>query len=269
MTETITHPHAALLDNLDGFRVEIDADRERADIILDRPPLNVVSMSERDQLCAVFDALDRDDRVRVIVLRSSGENFSSGGDIAGFMEASPEQVSHLAWNVAAPYRAHKPVIAAIRGYCFGVGFELSLACDFRIASQTARFALPEMRIGMIPGSGGSARLLNMIGSARTKDMVMRARRVPGQQAYDWGICQECIADDALESTVDALVDELRGFSPLAQRTIKHTLNASEGASLSAAIELEGLAYGRLRTSSDFREGVAAFREKRKANFTGE
>jgi 2-oxoglutaroyl-CoA hydrolase len=178
-------------------------------------------------------------------------------------------VSHLAWNVAAPYRARKPVIAAIRGYCFGVGFELSLACDFRIASETAQFALPEMRIGMIPGSGGSARLLKMIGIARTKDMVMRAKRVPGKQAHEWGICQEVVADGDLDQAVDSLVDELRGFSPLAQRTIKHVLNASEAAPLSAAIEMEGIAYGRLRTSDDFREGVAAFTDKRKPKFTGE
>lgn len=269
MTETLSHPKAALLENLDGFRVEVDADRQRADIILERPPLNIVSMTERDQLCAVFDALDHDTRVRVIVLRSAGEHFSSGGNIQAFLDASPEHVSHLAWNVAAPYRASKPVIAAVRGYCFGVGFELSLACDFRIASETAQFALPEMRIGMIPGSGGSARLQKMIGSARTKDMVMRARRVSGQQAHEWGFCQEVVSDDELEAKVEALVVELCAFSPLAQRTIKHVLNAAEGTSLPAAIELEGLAYGRLRTSADFREGVAAFREKRKARFTGE
>jgi len=269
MTDTLSHPGAALLKNLDGFRIEVHTQRQRADIILERPPLNIVSMTERDQLCAAFEALDQDDKVRVIVLRSAGEHFSSGGDIQAFLDASPEHVSHLAWNVAAPYRASKPVIAAVRGYCFGVGFELSLACDFRIASETAKFALPEMRIGMIPGSGGSARLLKMIGSARTKDMVMRALRVSGRQAHDWGFCQEVVADDQLEAKIDDLVEELNAFSPLAQRTIKHVLNAAEGASLPAALELEGLAYGRLRTSADFREGVAAFHEKRKARFTGE
>jgi len=257
-----------LLKELDGFRVEFDASRERADIVLSRPPMNIVAMRQRDQFRAVFEALDRDDRVRVIVLRADGENFSSGGNIAGFMEASPEHVSELANNIAAPERCRKPVIAQVRGYCFGVGFELSLACDFRIASETAQFALPEMRIGMIPGSGGSARLLHMIGIARTKDMVMRARRVPGRQAAEWGFVTDCVPDADLEKTVDALVDELRGFSPLAQRTIKVVLNRGQHTSVQGAIEIEGQAYGRLRNSNDFKEGVASFHEKRKPTFSG-
>jgi 2-oxoglutaroyl-CoA hydrolase len=101
-----------------------------------------------------------------------------------------------------------------------VGFELSLACDFRIATQTTLYALPEQQLGQIPGSGGSARLQKMIGIGRTKDIVMRSRRIPGEQAYDWGIATECVADSDLETATDALVRELTAFSPLAQRTRK-------------------------------------------------
>src|SRR5271165_6624554 len=99
------------LQKLDGFSVDIDPERERADIVLDRPPLNVIEMPQRDQLRLVFEALDEDDRVRVIVLRAMGEHFSSGGNIRGFMEASAEHVSKLAWNIASPARCSKPVIA--------------------------------------------------------------------------------------------------------------------------------------------------------------
>src|SRR5579864_1756570 len=258
----------ARLTKLDGFQVEIGEAYERADIILNRPPLNVVSMLQREQLRLVFEALDEDARVRIIVVRSVGEHFSSGGNIAGFMEATPETVSKLAWNIAAPARCSKPVIVANRGYCFGVGFELSLACDFRIASETTLYALPEQKLGQIPGSGGSARLQKMIGIARTKDMVMRSRRISGKQAYDWGVATECVPDDKLEAATDALVDELRSFAPLAQRTAKKLLNDTEDATLSLAIEMEGHAYSRLRMSDDFREGVEAFHGKRKPKFRG-
>ncbi len=252
----------------DGFRVEVDAAGERGDIILDRPPLNIIEMPQREALREGFEALDRDPRVRIIVLRAEGRHFSSGGNIAGFLAASPEHVSRLADNIAAPARCHKPVIAANRGYTFGVGFELSLACDFRIASETTLYALPEQRIGQIPGSGGSIRLLHMIGMQRTKDMTFRSRRVTGAEARDWGMVLDCVPDDGLEAATDRLVDELRGFSPLAQRTIKGVLNAAQNTTVEAGIEIEGNAYGRLRTSADFAEGVAAFHEKRPARFTG-
>jgi 2-oxoglutaroyl-CoA hydrolase len=202
------------------------------------------------------------------VLRAQGEHFSSGGDIKGFLEASPEHVSKLAWNIAAPARCSKPVIAVNRGYCFGVGFEISLACDFRLVSETTQYALPEQKLGQIPGSGGSARLQKMIGITRTKDVVMRSRRISGEQAYEWGIATECVPDIDLERAADALVEELRKFSPLAQRTAKKLLNDTEDATLTTAIELEGHCYSRLRSSDDFREGVEAFHAKRSAHFVG-
>jgi 2-oxoglutaroyl-CoA hydrolase len=256
------------LATLNGFKVELTADKQRADIILHRPPLNVIEMPQRDQLRLVFESLDEDPRVRVIVLRAIGEHFSSGGNIKGFLEATPEHVSKLAWNIAAPARCGKPVIVANRGYCFGVGFEISLACDFRIVSETCFYALPEQKLGQIPGSGGSARLQKIVGITRTKDIVMRSKRISGKHALDWGIATECVPDAKLEAATDALVDELLTFSPLAQRTAKKLLNDTEDSTLAIAIELEGHCYSRLRQSDDFREGVEAFHAKRPATFKG-
>jgi 2-oxoglutaroyl-CoA hydrolase len=252
----------------DGFHVVVDPAQERADIVLDRPPLNIISMAQRDQLRRSFEQFDQDGHVRVIVLRAKGQHFSGGGDIAGFLAVSAEEVSNLAWNIAAPERCSKPVIAANRGYCFGAGFELSLACDFRLTSETCVYALPEQRLGQVPGSGGSARLQNMIGITRTKDLVMRAKRISGREALDWGIATECVQDAELEAATDRLVSELRAISPLAQRAAKKLLNDTETAALGAAVELEGQVYGRLRMSEDFREGVQAFGEKRPPKFTG-
>jgi 2-oxoglutaroyl-CoA hydrolase len=256
------------LAKLNGFRVEIDVAKERADVILERAPLNVIEMPQRDQIRLVFETLDEDARVRIIVLRAIGQHFSSGGNIKGFLEAPPEHVSKLAWNMAAPARCTKPVIAANRGYCFGVGFEISLACDFRIVSETCQYALPEQKLGQIPGSGGSARLQKMVGITRTKDIVMRSKRISGKQAYEWGVATECVPDDKLEAATDALVEELRTFSPIAQRTAKKLLNDTEDSTLAIAIELEGHCYSRLRQSDDFKEGVEAFHAKRPAAFKG-
>lgn len=256
------------INNLDGFKLNIDRQKKVAQIVLDRPPLNIVTMNQREHIKYVFEKLDNDDDVRIIVLSAEGKNFSSGGDIQGFMDSSPEKVSHLADNIKSPEVCSKPVIAAIRGYCFGVGFELCLACDFRIVSDTTHFALPEQKIGMIPGSGGSIRLLNMIGMGRTKDMVMRSRWVSGKEAENWGIVLRCVEDKLLETSTNELVEELLTFSPLAQRTIKNVLNTAQDMPLHTGIELEGQAYGRLRTSDDFAAGVKAFNDKKKADWKG-
>jgi len=252
----------------DGFSVIVDAKQKRGDIVIDRGDYNTISMEQRDELRAVFEKLDADDRVRVIVLRAVGKHFSSGGYIRGFLDASPEHVSKLADNIAAPERCTKPVIVANRGYAFGVGFEISLACDFRIVSETVQYALPEQKLGQIPGSGGSARLQKIVGITRTKDIVMRSRRIKAQQALDWGIATEMVPDDQLENATNALVEELIGFSPLAQRTAKRLLNDTENCLLQTAIEMEGLNYSRLRQSDDFKEGVLAFHEKRPPKFIG-
>lgn len=256
------------VQEFDGFRVEIDSERQRGDLVLCRPPLNVVLYPQRAVMAQAFRDMDAHPDVRVIVLRGEGDHFSSGGDIPGFMRETPETVSMLAQNVMTPEKLRKPVIVAIQGYCFGVGLEWSLACDIRIVTTKTQLSLPEMKIGMIPGSGGSARLARMIGISRVKNMIMRGQRISGPKALEWGIAAECVEPEDLVATTDGIVKELVAISPLAQRTVKTVLNATQDAPLHVAIELEGEAYGRLRSSDDFREGVESFAEKRKPNYTG-
>ena len=256
------------MTELDGLRLERDGDV--ATITLDVPEkLNRVSMPARDQLANLFEELGHDESVRAIVLTGAGEkSLTAGGDFAGFLEREPEELSRLAWNVAAPERCPKPVITKLRGYAFGVGLELALACDFRIASDDVELALPEVKIGMIPGSGGTQRLARMVGLGRAKDMVMRGRRIDAEEALAIGLVTQVVAPAEIDSAVTSLVDELRALSPLALALAKRVLNHAYDGPLGLGLEVEGLAYGLLRSTDDFREGVAAFGEKRPPKFQG-
>ena len=256
------------MTDLDGLR--LDRNGDVATITLDVPDkMNRVSMAARDQLARLFEELGREEEVRVILLTGAGEHaFTAGGDIPGFLEREPEELSRLAWNVAAPERCPKPVIARLRGYAFGVGLELALACDFRIAADDVELGLPEVKLGMIPGSGGTQRLARMIGLGRAKDMVMRGRRIDAAEALAVGLVTEVVPAAELDAAVTRLVDELRALSPLALAMAKRVLNHAYDGPLGLGLEVEGLAYGLLRSSHDFGEGVAAFDEKRPPRFHG-
>ena len=255
------------MSEYNGFRVE--RDDGVATITLDVPgKLNRVSMVARGQLADVFAELGRDDEVRAVVLAGAGEAFTAGGDIAGFLEREPEELSRLAWNVAAPERCPKPVIARLQGFVFGVGFELALACDFRIAADDVQLAMPEVRLGMIPGSGGTQRLARMIGLGRAKDMILRGRRVEADEALALGLVTEVVPAAELDAAVGRLIEELAQLSPLVLATAKRVLNQAYDAPLHVGLDVEGFAYGMLRSTHDFREGVKAFGEKRTPKFEG-
>lgn len=254
----------------DGFTIERDAARATATVTLAvEGKFNRVSMAARDQLRVAFEELDRDDAIRFVVLTGAGGAFTAGGDIPGFLERSAWHVSRLADNVAAPERCTKPVVAALRGYTFGVGLELALACDFRVAADDVQLGFPEVTIGMIPGSGGTQRLARLVGLGRAKDIVMRGRRIGAEEALTLGLVTEVVPPDELDAAVSRLVDELSAHSPLALAMAKRVLNQAYEGPLSQGLVLEGLAYGMLQRTHDFREGVESFAEKRKPQFRGE
>jgi len=252
------------------LRVERDTDRGVATITLDNPEKhNRVPMGTRRELADLFDGLAADDAIRVIVLTGAGEKaFSAGGDVLGFLRTDPATLSRLAWNVAAAERCPKPVIAKLRGYVLGVGLELALASDFRIAADNVEVGLPEIRLGMIPGSGGTQRLARMIGLGRAKNLIMRGKRLQAAEALDVGLLTEVHPADELDGAVETLVAELSALSPLALSMAKRVLDHAYDGPLGLGLEVEGLAYGLLRSSHDFEEGVTAFVEKRKPQFEG-
>jgi 2-oxoglutaroyl-CoA hydrolase len=251
-----------------SLHAEVDRPRHLATVVLDdEPHFNRLPYPGRAVVAQLFEEFSADDDVRVIVLRGAGDQaFSAGGNIAQFMETDPEHLSDLAWNIGAPERCPKPVIARLTGYTFGVGLEISLACDFRIASDSTLLALPEITLGMIPGSGGSQRIARMAGLGRAKDMVMRGRRIPAAEAHAWGLLTSLHPVSELDAAVDALIAELIALPAPALRAAKRVLNANQEAPLSVAMDLEGREYARLRSTPDFAEGVAAFGEKRKPRF---
>ena len=252
----------------DGFRAERDDGGVLTITLDDQAKMNRVPLAARGQLAHLFAESADDDTVRFVVLTGAGENFTAGGDIAAFMDAAPEHLSRLAWNVAAPERFPKPVIAKLRGYCLGVGLELALSCDFRVAADDVQLGLPEVGLGMIPGSGGTQRLARLVGLGRAKDVVMRRRRISAQEALAWGLVSEVVPAAGLDEAADRVIADLEQLSPLALRMAKRVLNHVYDAPLSTGLELEGLAYGLLRSTHDFREGVEAFGQKRPPKFEG-
>ncbi len=268
--EKYAQRRADVLKELDGLRIEIDAEKRIGWLILDRPPLNIVSYQARAQINAIIEQFGLDEDVGVVVIRGAGGLYTSGGDVKGFFDIPRDGMSHLAWNIAAPQRCPKPVICAMEKYALGVGFELSLACDFRIATKETKMGLPEVTIGEIPGSGGTHRLANLIGLTRTKRMVYLGERVPAETALDWGILSDMAEDsEALDAMIASYAKRLNVQSPLALRTVKRVLNTSHDTSQEVGLELEGHAYEKLRDSHDYKEGAEAFFNKRKPVYTGE
>jgi 2-oxoglutaroyl-CoA hydrolase len=257
-------------ETYDGFHVERDTETGIATITLDVPEkMNRVSMAARDQLAGVFGALGADDGVRVIVVGGAGEKaFTAGGDIPGFMARTPEELSHLAKNIGAAERCPKPVVAKLHGFTFGVGLELALACDLRVAAYDTVLGLPEITLGMIPGSGGTQRLAHLVGLSRAKDAILRGRRIEAGEALEWGLVAEVVPLDQLDHRTTEIALELAAKAPLALKVAKRVLNLAYDAPLHVGLELEGLAYGLLRSTDDFAEGVAAFAERRPPKYTG-
>jgi len=228
---------AGLLRDLDGLRAEVDVEKRIGHLILDRPPLNIVSYRARHQIRGLLEEMDEDDDIGVICIRGANGVFSSGGDVKSFPSIPKNRMSDLADNIGTPERCRKPVIAALEKYCFGVGFELAMACDFRLATKDCLVALPESAIGQMPGSGGSVRVARIAGLTRAKDMVMLGKRIPAEQAVDWGLLTATAEDaEGLTALVHDYARRLNALAPISIQSLKRVLNSAYDTSLKVALD---------------------------------
>ena len=241
-----------------------------ATLWIDRQPkMNTMTVAMRNEFPGIFDALDKADSVRVIIIRGAGgKAFSAGGAVAEFLTLAPADLEQWGDTLTAAERCRKPVIAAIDGYTMGAGLELAVACDFRIATVRSEFAFPEIRLGMIPGSGGTQRALRLMGMTRAKLFMMTGQRIPADRAEAWGLITHAVPNDALDVAVGDLARELAERPPLALRTLKMVLNRGADAPLETALELERKSYAWLRSTHDYEEGVRSFVDKRPPKFEG-
>ena len=241
-----------------------------ATLWIDRQPrMNTMTVAMRNEFPGIFAGLEADETVRVVIVRGAGgKAFSAGGDVAEFLTLAPADLEMWGDTLTSAERFRKPVVAAIDGYTMGAGLELAVACDFRIATLRSEFAFPEVRLGMIPGSGGTQRALRLIGMTRAKLFMMTGQRITAERAEAWGLITQAVANDKLDEAVDALAGELAERAPLALRTLKMVLNRGADAPLETALELERKAYAWLRSTHDYEEGVKSFVEKRPPKYRG-
>jgi len=234
-----------------------------------QPKMNTMTVAMRNEFPDLFREFDRDDGIRVVVIRGAGgKAFSAGGDVAEFLTLAPADLELWGDTLTTAERCRKPVIAAIDGYTMGAGLELAVACDFRIATLRSEFAFPEVRLGMIPGSGGTQRAMRLIGMTRAKLFMMTGQRIPAERAEAWGLITQAVANDGLDAAVGALAGELADKAPLALRTLKMVLNRGADAPLDTALELERKSYAWLRATHDYEEGVRSFLDKRPPRYQG-
>lgn len=237
--------------------------------------LNALNTPTLVELAAELDAIERDDDIRVVILRGAGDKaFVAGADIAEYADEHTGPAAFEAFQRRG--RAlndrlasfAKPVIAAVNGYALGGGFELALCCDLIVASDTARFGLPEGLLGLSPGGGGTQRLLRTVGPFVASEVLLGARRLTAQRAHQLGLVAEVVAPDELQATAMAYAQALLEVAPLAAREMKALLRAGAEASLPTALSLEQEVLLRLFRTDDGQEGIRAFVEKRPPRFTG-
>ncbi|HET7677569.1 MAG TPA: enoyl-CoA hydratase-related protein [Candidatus Limnocylindrales bacterium] len=267
-------------DGKPRIRVELPASHPHAGapvegvalITLDRPEvLNALDSETMRQLVEALERLDAEETCRCIVITGAGERaFAAGADIKEMADATP--VSLTVANSFARWerirRVRTPIVAAVRGYALGGGCELAMACDMIVAADDAVFGQPEIRIGVIPGAGGTQRLTRALGKAKAMELILTGRNLPAREAEAHGLVTRLVAaEETLAAAVD-LAAEVAALPPLAVMAAKEAINRAFELSLEAGLEFERRNFFLLFASEDQREGMRAFVEKRPPKWTG-
>ncbi|SDN56891.1 enoyl-CoA hydratase [Vreelandella arcis] len=238
---------------------------------IDRPGAkNALNGAVRCQLAEMFLSLTQDDEVRAIVLTGGEQMFVAGADVKEFATASPTDM-HLRhnerfWEPIA--NCSKPVIAAVNGFALGGGCELAMHCDIIVAGESAQFGQPEVKLGLMPGAGGTQRLVRAVGKFQAMRMLMTGCMVPAHEALGMGLVSEVVADDQTLERANTLAKDIARLPALALEHIKETVLAGADLPLESALVLERKAFQMLFDTADQKEGAAAFVEKRKPNYRG-
>ncbi len=243
-------------------------------VTINRPESrNALSKAINLELIAVVGEIGDDPEVRAAVITGAGSKaFCAGADLKERKGVTAEEtgpyVDAIGGAINAWGNLRLPTIAALNGYAFGGGVELALACDFRIAVESAVFALTEVRLGILPGAGGTQRLPRLVGEARAKELILLGRRVTAQRAAEIGLVNEVVAVGELSHAVDALLVELEGCAPLSVAKAKEAIEAGRSVPLAEGLVIERACYDVTLFSDDRNEGLAAFAEKRPPRYRG-
>jgi len=243
-----------------------------ATVLINAPDTrNTLSRTVQSKLLDALESAERDDSVRAIVITGAGDKaFAAGADLRQMREygATDGLSAYLQVVLDRVDALTKPTIAAVNGWALGGGCELALACDIRIASNRAKFGLPETGLGIIPGAGGTQRLARLIGAGRTMDVVLTGRIIEAAEAESWGLVTRVTAPDELLSTAHEVGRAIAQRGPIATRLAKLAVRSALDTDLRTGLTIERLSQSLLHTTSDKREGIDAFLGKRQPNFEG-
>jgi len=248
--------------------IKIKKEQTTTWITLNRPnKLNAINSTMLEELSEALDTIEKDTNVRCIIITGEGEKaFSAGADITELQKLTHEtaaEFSRKGQQVFSQVEAlSKPVVAAINGYALGGGLELALACDFTLASDHAELGFPEMKLGIIPGWGGTQRLAKIVGVAEAKRLIMLGDRVKAEEALKMGLVDKVVPQNKLKTEAEALAQRLCECPPAALKYAKHAINSGTQGSLEYGLKKETEFFALLFSTKDTKERIEAFGSQR-------